>query len=74
MPRVNQNPSEKNEIGSEFMNGNIKKVQEKASATGHKIDDFVEAKAAKHKFTKFQVWLGLGIAALAVVGVVKLLG
>lgn len=51
-----------------------KKVTDKIDKAGHKVDDWVEVKSAKHGFTKPQVWLGLGIAALALVGAAKLLG
>ena len=56
------------------MSEKIKQVQEKANEAGHAIDDFVEKKSEKHGFTKFQVWVGLAIGALAIVGAAKLMG
>jgi hypothetical protein len=53
----------------------VNKKLEKAKTTldkaGHAIDDHVEKKAAKHNFTKPQVWLGLAIGVIAAVAVVK---
>jgi hypothetical protein len=50
------------------------KITKKINQVGHAIDDHVENTAAKHKFTKFQVWVGLGIGVLAIVGAAKVLG
>jgi hypothetical protein len=52
----------------------LDEVKDKANQAGHKIDDWVEDTAEKHSFPKWKVWLGIGIAALAVVGAVKVLG
>lgn len=49
-------------------------VKDKVNETGQKIDDWVDKAAEKHNFPQWKVWLGIGIAALAVVGVVKVLG
>jgi hypothetical protein len=53
------------------MNEKLEKAKTTLDKKGHAIDDFVEDKAAKHGFTKFQVWLGLLIAGIAAVAVVK---
>ena len=49
------------------------KFADKLDETGHKMDDWAEDTAEKHGFPKWKVWLGIGIAALAVVGAAKLL-
>lgn len=46
------------------------KVVDKAS----NVKEFIEEKAGKHHFTKFQICVGLLIAALAVVGIYSLMG
>lgn len=56
------------------MEAKLEKAKTTLDEKGHAIDDFVEGKAAKHGFTKFQVWLGLGIGALAIVGAARLFG
>lgn len=38
-----------------------------------KVDDWAEEKAEKHNFTKVQVFVGVAIAALALIGVASLL-
>lgn len=52
----------------------MEKVKDKINKAGHQVDDWVETAAEKHHFPKWKVWLGLGLAALAVVGAVKLFG
>lgn len=47
------------------------KVVQKLDDKGHEIDDFVEKKAEKHGFTKFQTWLGLLIGAIAVIAIAR---
>jgi hypothetical protein len=56
------------------MNEKIQQVKNKANAIGHKIDDWVEHTAEKHSFPKWKVWLGIGIAALAVTGAAYIFG
>lgn len=46
------------------------KVVDKASD----VKEFIEEKASKHHFTKFQICIGLLIAALAVVGIYSIMG
>ena len=50
------------------------KVVKKIDEVGHQIDNWVDGTAEKHAFPKWKVWVGIGIAALAVVGGAKLLG
>ena len=40
---------------------------------GRGLDGWVTRAAARHRFSKAQVWLGFAVAALAAVGAVKLL-
>lgn len=53
------------------MSKKIEKAKVILNDTGHKVDNFVEEKSEKHGFTKFQVLVGLLIAGVAVVAVVK---
>jgi hypothetical protein len=53
------------------MKEKLKNAKIMLNEKGHAVDDFVENKADKHGFTKFQVWLGLLIAGIAAVAVVK---
>ncbi|MDU4959972.1 MAG: hypothetical protein E6X17_04810 [Sporomusaceae bacterium] len=56
------------------MNEEIQKAKDKADETSQKINDWVDEAAEKHNFPKWKVWVGIGIAALAVVGAVKVMG
>ncbi|EGO64170.1 hypothetical protein [Acetonema longum] len=51
----------------------VNQAGQKLNQAGHKLDAFVREKAEKHSFTNFQVWLGIAIALLAIVGVYHLL-
>lgn len=56
------------------MSKKLEKAKIILNEKGHAINDFVDGKAKKHNFTKPQVWLGLLIGVLALVGAAKLIG
>lgn len=56
------------------MNDKFEMVQSTVEKAGQKANAYVEEKAKKHNYTKFQVCVGLSIVALAVVGFAKVLG
>lgn len=49
-------------------------IESKVNEAGHKADDWVDDTAAKHNYPKWKVWLGIGIAVLAVIGAAHVLG
>ncbi|EGO63485.1 hypothetical protein [Acetonema longum] len=51
-----------------------KEVGKKLDESGHELDGWVRGKAEKHKFTNFQVWVGLAILGLALIGLAKVAG
>lgn len=57
-----------------MMKEKLTQAKTKLEEKGHAIDDFVENKSKKHGFTKFQVWVGLALGVLAIVGAARLLG
>lgn len=61
-------------MGGITVSEKLKKAKDKLNQAGHAVDDFVEDTSDQHNYPKWKVWLGLGIAAMALFGAGKLIG
>ena len=58
----------------EEVNMDKEKLKAKFDETYDKVDEWVKVNATEHRFEKWQVWLGIVIALLAIIGIAFVLG